>query len=221
MGLSALKVYALALTLFGAYWTYESLLHPLFFKIFQSSHWTELLTRLLAALSFGVIGLMLFISGILLIIGKLTRDLIKNSLSLLSAIVAIVLMLLGLVQSDYRSSPDPSSTYPMLFSPGPGVLPIHVMTGKLLLRSSGIVPVKGEFLGRGWFQALAFALWMWLSSVHRVIEEGGYLGYFPLIFSFLLTIVIPYYSYKIAVKHLVRDTLREEVELDSPVLQAK
>ncbi len=96
------------------------------------------------------------------------------------------------------------------------VLPAYAWCARHLMSASGIVSVKGEFVGCGSFQILAFLLWSILSAVTQNLFDQ-YETDTLLDFGFMFVpFIIPYILYRLAVKYWVRDTIDEQVALDYP-----
>lgn len=84
------------------------------------------------------------------------------------------------------------------------------------MRTSGLVDVQGEFVGRGSYLILAWLLWMILTPIFNELaprfETDSLLD-----FGFIvLPILIPYALYRIAVRFLVCETIEPEVALSHP-----
>lgn len=167
-------------------------------------------------LALGLPGVLLFVCSWKLMRHDATRDRIKNVLGILAGFGSLFAAFLlywvyGLL---FEATESGLGLFVCLFLAVACVLPTYAWCARRLMRASGIVSVKGEFVGRGSFQILAFLLWAILSSVTQDLfdrHETDTLLDFGFMF---VPFIIPYILYRLAVKYWVRDTFDEQVALD-------
>ena len=147
-----------------------------------------------------------------------TRDRIKNALGLFFGMAAFFFAFFVVWQIEVFSfgATNPIGLVGALIVSVLVVLPTNAGVARYVMRASGIVPVKGEFVGQGSYMLLAFLLWAILSPVGIALSED-YQTDSLLDFGFaFFPFIIPYLLYRLSVKYLVRDTFAEQVALDTP-----
>ena len=166
----------------------------------------------------GLPGILLVVCSIKLIREQPTRSLIKNVFGLMAGFGTLFGAFLYSLVFDEVLGADSAewSIFFALFVSLIVMLWVYVKLACHVMGASGVVPVRGEFVGRGSFQILAFLMWLMLNPFLRDIGDSvDYSTYVaPLVL--LLSIFIPYVFYRMAVKYWVRDTIDEQVALDYP-----
>jgi hypothetical protein len=184
----------------------------------RAQDWLDGLVRMALPLLVSIPAILLFVLSCQLMRREATRDRIKNALGLLFGMGAFFFAFLLMLQIEVFSvgHGSPVGLVAALFVSVLVVLPTNAGVARYVMRASGIVPVKGEFVGQGSYMLLAFLLWAILSPVGIALSED-YQTDSLLDFGFaFLPFIIPYILYRLAVKYLVRDTIEEQVALDYP-----
>lgn len=203
----------------GLAWVYFLCLQPLAAAIFGAHDWLDGLLGVAIPLILSVPGIMLIVVSVQLMRFEPTRDRIKNLFGVLCGFGTFVCAFL-LLPVTYRlvSGLETSGFFGVLslFASLLIMLPLYAGLSQLVMRRSGIVSVKGEFIGRGCYLIFALLLWqMLMALVPSHAERLETDTVFDLLLP-LMPFIVPYALYRLAVKYLVRDTIDEQVALDYP-----
>ncbi len=203
---------------FSVIWIYFCSIQLAFDGLGRAQDWVDVLLRMAMPLALSIPGGILFVLSWHLMRREARRDRIKNALGLQFGMGAIFLAGLCLPRIEALVGRDSGgiSFGITLFVSVLIILPTNAGVSRYVMRASGIVPVKGEFVGQGSYMLLAFLLWAILSPVGIALSDT-YQTDSVLDFGFaFLPFIIPYVLYRLAVKYLVRDTIAEQVALDYP-----
>ncbi|CAA6692067.1 Unannotated [Lentimonas sp. CC19] len=202
----------------GFAWMYLCCVQPLVQGVFRADDWIDLLLECAMPVALGILGLLLIAVSLKLMRSTPTRDGIKNLFGVLCGF-GTFLCAFGLLPTLYRLVSGRvdfglfgifSLVVSLLI-----MLPLYAGLSKFVMKRSGIVSVPGEFVGSGCYLIFALLLWQVLQALlmdHReVLETGTLLDMLIMLVPF----VVPYIAYRLAVKYLVRDTIDQQVALDS------
>lgn len=192
---------------------------PLLLEALVEAHdWVDGLLGVVMPVFLAGLGVIFIVLGLPLMRSEPTRVQIKNLFGMLCGAgtffcAALLIWPLGVLGYESKEGLEFSFA---LFAALLTMLPLYTGLSKFVMRRSGIVAVKGEFVGRGCYQIFAFLLWSILdalmpSDIDRW-EANGVL-YFAMAFG---PIIVAYLVYRLVVKHWVRETFDEEVALDHP-----
>jgi hypothetical protein len=204
-------------------WIYFLGIQHAFEQLSRGQDWVDGLMRLALPLALVIPGVFLCVLSCQLMRREATRDRIKNTLGLAFGMGAFVFAFFVLWLLNARSEGSSSSIFLVgsLFVSVLVVLPLNAGVCRYVMRASGVVPVRGEFVGKGSYMLLAFLLWWILSPIGIELYDAYQMNnLLDVLFGFL-PILIPYILYRLAVKYLVRDTIAEQVALDFPSMQTQ
>lgn len=214
---SAQKVSAVGISV-GAVWVYLLLLQPVMFDLLKSDDWVDAVLRLAMSLAFATPGILLIVCGLRLFRQKPRRSSIKNAMGLLVGLSAcffaygissLFTMLWGEWEGGFAFGV-------VLFVSVALSLPIYARSSRWVMETADVVPLKGEFIGRGCYQMLAFFLWMALSNAFGDPTNRSEANDILLSLQTFGPILVAYLSYKLAVKLWVHDTFDKQMALDYP-----
>lgn len=202
----------------GAVWVYLLLLQPVMFDLLKSEDWVDALLRLAMYLAFAIPGILLVVCSLRLFRQKPTRSSIKNAMGLLVGLSAcfIVFGLSNLFTMLGGGQEGGFVFGVVLFISVALVLPLYARLSSWVMVASDVVPLKGEFIGRGCYQLLAVFLWMALSNAFGDPTQKSETNDILLSIETFGPILVAYLSYKLAVKLWVRDTFDQQAALDYP-----
>jgi len=211
------KRVGLLLVVTGIIWLFMFCLRPLGEWLFDHGQSGSAL-KVVLPLCAGAPGGVLCYLGWQLARGEVTRISIKNALGMLTG-MAICMASFGISLALNRLAlPEWTSggLIAALFLSTIVGLPTYAYLAKRLMHTSEVVVVKGEFVGRGSYQMLAWMLFFVLSPI--LMEFSLQFETDSIVdFGFILApFLIPYALYRLAAKYLVRDTVEAELALDYP-----
>jgi hypothetical protein len=120
--------------------------------IFRAEDWIDGLLEVALPLALGLPGIMFVVVSLHLMRSEPTRNRIKNLFGMLCGFGAFVCAFLLLPVTFRRVNGDGINGFfgfMALFASLLIMLPLYAGLSKFVMRSSGIVSVKGEFVGRG------------------------------------------------------------------------
>lgn len=202
--------------LVGAVWVYLLLLQPVIFDLLKSDDWVDAVLRLAMSLAFATPGILLIVCSLRLFRQKPTRSSIKNAMGLLVGLSACFLVfgLSSLFTMAWGEWGNGFSFGIVVFVLVTLALPVYARLSRWVMEASDVVPLKGEFIGRGCYQMLAFFLWMTLSNAFGGPSRESEANDILLAVQTFGPILVAYLSYKLAVKLWVRDTFDLQATLD-------
>lgn len=187
----------------------------------QATDWVDGLLRMVLPVLLSGPGVVLSVLSWQLMRRDVTRERIKLTLGVLSGFAALFIAGFFIWQIEvWGDVPENDVGFGLaLFVSVLIILPTYAGVARYVMRASGIVPVKGEFIGQGSYMLLAFLLWAILSPLGRALHEDYQTDrIWDFGFTFI-PLLIPYILYRLAVKYLVRDTIAEQVALDNSSAQ--
>ena len=173
--------------------------------------WGRCLATGILCLLFGIPGLLLLYSVNALRL-KLNRHTIKNFCGVFYGMLLLLtsfLLFPILIPTVLVASEAGLFTFGSLFIVMLILLPIYVAHAKNLMREAGIVPLRGELLGRQMLQLLACLLGMSLMSMLGLLEmmdlgvSSSHRTNQIELFAFLVVLLLPYLLYKLSVRILI------------------
>ncbi|MGJ8648738.1 MAG: hypothetical protein ACSHX4_00135 [Opitutaceae bacterium] len=200
----------------GAAWVYLLLLQPVIFDLPKSDDWVDAVLRLAMSLAFATPGILLIVCGLRLFRQKPTRSSIKNAMGLLVSLSACFLVfgISSLFTMAWGEWGNGFSFGIVVFVSVALVLPVYARLSRWVMEASNVVPLKGEFIGRGCYQILAVFLWMTLSNAFGDPSRESEANDILLSIQTFGPILVAYLSYKLAVRLWVRDTFAVPAALD-------
>jgi len=199
-------------------WLYFLGIQQAFEQIGRATDWVDGFLRMSLPVALSVPAIFLLVLSWQLMSREATRDRIKNVLGLFFGMGTFFVAFVVVLQVGIwiGRAENPIDLVLALFVSVLAVLPSYTGVARYVMRASGIVPVKGEFVGKGSYMILAFLLWSILSPMGIELSED-YQADTLLDLGFIFgPIIISYTLYRIAVKYWVRDTFDEQVALDHP-----
>ena len=191
---------------------------PIVRALLKAGDWLDGVLTIIMPFFLGGVGIIFIVLGVQLMRYEPTRVRIKNLFGMLCGVgtffcAALFIWPLEVLGDESREGLEFSFA---LFTALLIMLPLYAKLSKFVMSRSGIVSVKGEFVGRGCYQIFAFLLWSILSPLMSFyFEELEVESMFYLV-PILAPLLIPYVLYRLAVKYWVRETIYEEVALDHP-----
>jgi len=202
----------------GGAWILFLCVPSLIRALWGATDWLDALLSLLLPLIFCVPAVIFIVLGLQLMRYEPTRVRIKNLFGMLCGVgtfFCAALFIWPLEVLGYESR-EGLEFFFALFAALLIMLPLYAKLSKFVMSRSGIVSVKGEFVGRGCYQISAFLLCSILSPLMSFyFEELEVESMFNLV-PILAPLLITYVLYRLAVKYWVRETIYEEVALDHP-----